>query len=352
MRDTLGHAALTLALGVGAIAGCADAAPELPSTLDAVAFDTLFEIGAASGAPHEVFQGVWDVELDGGGRMALLDLGGPAVHIYDAEGVHLASLDALGLEEGEMDDPTGIAWRAPGELAVWDPGSSWISTFRAAGSTVDFEARHRAFAFGETGFCVAGDRDYLSYYGFRDGNVVHEIGPEGPARSFGPAPDVVGVEVLGIELQEIAVEELTPSALLCTPAGVLDVGFVQSSIRLHDAEGSLQWSRSFVDFRPVVAYSPDGIGLGRAFDEGQGSHLLRSVVSWGPSAVLVQHELRRREIPDEGEVELLESRLIRLADGAEVDRTQEFPLVLAAEGRRLALARAGAVPGVTVVEVR
>jgi hypothetical protein len=341
-----------LTAGVTVLAGCADAAPELPSTLDALAFDTLFEIGSSSGPSHQVFQGVWDVELDGDGRLAILDLGGPAIHVYDARGAHLTSLDETGLEAGQLDGPAGIAWGDPGHLAVWDPGGSWISTFRSAGASLDFVDRRRAFAFGETGFCAAGGRAFLSYFGFQDGNVVHEIGAEGPVRSFGPAPAVAGAESLGAELQEIAIEELTPSALLCTVSGVIDVSLMQSAVRLHDDDGALVWSRALDDFRPIVAYSDDGIGLGRAFDVGEGSHLLRSVVPWGSSMALVQHELRTREVPEEGEIEVFESRLLRLADGAEVDRTRAMPLVLAAHARRLVLARSGAISGVTVVEVR
>jgi hypothetical protein len=235
---------------------------------------------------------------------------------------------------------------------VWDPGASWISTFRIGGGGVDFVARRRAFAFGETGFCATGERAFVSYFGFQDGNVVHEIGLEGPVRSFGVAPEVAGSDALGPELLELATEELTPSALLCGPAGVLEVGFVQSIVRLHALDGTELWRRSFEAFRPVVVYSDDGIGLGRAFDEGEGSHLLRSVVPWGARHVLIQHELRRREIPAAGEAEVIESRLIRLEDGSEVSRTRTLPLVLAARGRRMALARLGDVAGVTVVQVR
>ena len=142
---------------------------------------------------------------------------------------------------------------------------------------------------------------------------VHEIGPDGPVRDFGPAPHVVGIDSLGVELQEIATEELTPSGLLCTPQGVLDVSFMQSSIRFHDLNGNLVWEHEIEGFTPIVAYTPDGMGLGRMFDPNEGSHLLRSVTYWGSETALVQHELRTREIPEEGEIEVFESRLVRLS---------------------------------------
>ncbi len=326
-----------------------DATVSLPATLRDIALDTLFAIGAEAGEPWETFGGIWDVEASADGHFAVLDLEAPAVHVYDEDGAHVGSIDAVGLDEGALDRPNGLAWASDDELLVWDPGSSWISRFGVGSSSVDFAARSRAFAFGETGFCASAERTYLSYW--QDGNVVHEIGTEGIVRSFGAAPTVAGIETLGPELQEIAIEELTPSGLLCTSSGVLDVSFMQSPVRLHDEDGVELWAKEFADFNPIVVYTPDGMGLGRAFDEIEGSHLLRSVVAWGDELALVQHELRTREVPEEGEVEVFESRLIRLSDGAEVDRTRALPLILAAEGGRLYMVEKSPLPRVIVVEV-
>ena len=330
----------------GILAACGEDAPvEPPATLEGLVLDTLFEVGAGTGGV--TFGGIWDVEAAPDGRFAVLDLEAPAVHVFDAAGALLGSVDESGLDEGSLDRPSGLAWSGR-DLLVWDPGSSWITRFTLGASGVEFADRSRAFAFGETGFCSFGGRTYLSYW--QDGEVVHEIGTEGPVRSFGPAPKVVGVDSLGAELQEIAIEELTPSALLCTDAGVLDVSFMQSGIRLHDQDGTPLWSRELEDYTPIVAYTPDGMGLGRRFDASRGSHLLRSVVPWGASFALVQHELRTQEIPDEGEVEVFESRLIRLEDGAETARTRSLPLILSAQGTRLYLATPGPSPTVLVVE--
>ena len=344
------HAATLTVVSLASLHACGgDAGVAPPATLTAVALDTLFAIGAEAGEPWQTFGGIWDVEAAPDGHFAVLDLEAPAVHVYDVGGTHVGSIDAAGLDEGALDRPNGLAWAGADELLVWDPGSSWISRFAVGSSSVEFVDRSRAFAFGETGFCASGDRTYLSYW--QEGNVVHEIGPEGIVRSFGAAPTVAGVETLGPELQEIAIEELTPSGLLCTSSGVLDVSFMQSIIRLHDADGAQLWAHELADFTPIVAYTPDGMGLGRAFDENEGSHLLRSVVAWGDEMALVQHELRTREVPEEGEVEVFESRLIRLSDGVELDRTRELPLILAAQGTRLYMVRKSPFPQVIVVEV-
>jgi hypothetical protein len=328
-----------------------DAPAEAATGLAALAFDTLFSVGSAGGQPWETFGGIWDVEASADGRFAVLDLEAPAVHVFDAWGAHLGSIAETGLGPGALDRPTGVAWGADGELLVWDPGSSWITSFVVDAGGVRYATRRRAFAFGETGFCAIGGRIFLSYW--LDGSIVHEIGPRGgPIRSFGPAPAVAGVETLGPELQEIATEELTPSGLLCVPQGVLEVSFVQSLVRFHDLDGTLLWSRELADFVPIVAYSDDGMGLGRRFDAVRGSHLLRSIVSMGEGMALVQHEVRTQEIPDDGDVEVFESRLVRLSDGAELDRTRALPLFLAGQGTRLYQVRERPFPQVIVLERR
>ena len=332
------------------LSACSEPVPELPATMDSLAFDTLFSIGAPSGEAWASFEGIWDIQVDAEGRMAVLDVGGPAIHVFDTEGVRIGSLDDIGLDEGQLDGPSAIAWSETGELLVWDPGASWVSRFLVGPGGVQFADRWRAFAFGETGFCASGDRTYLSYW--QDGSIIHEVGPQGIAGSFGPAPEVPGAEALGPDLLDIATEELTPSALVCTPDGIVDVGFVQSIVRLHDWGGAEIWGRDLDDLRPIRVYSDDGIGLGRAFDSSQGSHLLRSAVSWGSGFVLVQHDVRRQEIPGPGEIEVLESRLLSLVDGSEIGRSRTMPRVLAAQGRRLFLVSDAPHPVVTVVAVR
>lgn len=347
-----GWRAVALA-GVSApiLAGCggADMVSAPSQTLQGLTLDTVFAIGAADGETWEAFEGIWEVEASPAGYVAVLDIGSSQVHVYDAAGLHVGSVLDSGLDAGALSGPDGLAWRSGSELLVWDPGSSWVSEFTVGPQGIEFVDRQRAFAFGETGFCAAGERTYLSYW--QSGVVVHELGPDGPSNSFGPAPDIPGVETLGPELQEIAIEELTPSALLCAPGGVLDVSAFGSQLRMHSADGELLWSRDADDFNPLVVFTPDGMGLGRQFDENEGTHLFESVVGWGEEMALVQHELLRREFPEVGEVPVIESRLIRLADGEEVDRTRDLPQIAATWGQRIYAIRDEPFPQVLAIEV-
>jgi hypothetical protein len=352
------RASTLAAAGVCVLSACSGEVAESLVSFADLRLDTLFAVGAADGEAWETFGAIWDVEASPDGSFAVLDLEAPAVHVFDASGAHVGSITETGLDPGALDRPSGIAWNGAGTLEVWDPGSSWVSRFSVSGGGVEYADRRRAFAFGEAGFCSVAGRTYLSYFQwnddqFVDGQVVHEIGPEGgAARSFGDAPDVAGGETLGQELREIATEELTPSGLLCARQGVLDVSFVQSLIRFHDLDGTVVWSRELSDFTPVVAYTDDGMGLGRRFDATNGSHLLRSIVAVGEGMAIVQHEVRTQEISDEGEPEIIESRLVRLEDGAEVDRTRDLPLFLAGLGSRLYEVHEQPFPQVIVLERR
>ena len=324
-------------------------APALPM-FGELSLDTVLTLGMQNGAEWETFGGIWDVQADEEGRFAVLDLEVPAVRVFDDDGTHLGSIATEGVEPGTLDGPTGLAWSAPGELLVWDPGNSWVHRFRVGDSGVSFVDARRAFAFGETGFCSARGRTYLSYWSF-DNLIVHEIGEEGLENSFGPPPSIAGIETLGPELQEIAIEELTPSGLLCSEEGILDVSFFGPQMRRHDLDGALLWSRELEAFYPIEIYTPDGMGLGRRFNPTEGSHLLESLTPWGEGVALVQHTLPKEEFPEPGEVEVVESRLIRLEDGAELDRTRDLPAVLSSQRTRLYAVEDEPYPHVIVLEV-
>lgn len=346
-------AALAL-LSAAVISGCSDDSPPaeaaggLPSSLQGIAGDTIFEIGAAQGESWQTFGGIWDVDVSPSGFVALLDIETGQVHVYDEAGGHVGSVSQKGVDPGALEAPAALAWGGAGDLLVWDPGTSNISDFNVSSAGVEFEQRWPAFAFGETGFCADGERRYMSYW--QDGLVVHQIGNAGVERSFGAVPEIPGMETLGPELQEIAVEELSPSELLCTPSGVLDVAFFGSKMRLHDSAGALVWEKKFEEFNPMSVFTPDSMGLGRQFDEAEGSSLLHSVLEWGDEHAMIQHEIRTAEFVAEGEVPVVESRLVRLADGAEVDRTRELPRVLASWGRRLYIVVDDPFPKVVVLE--
>jgi len=353
-----GPMASALVIGI-TLAGCGDAStPESaavdragPETgIEELTFDTLAVLGSPQGQPWEAFGGVWDVAVTSDGRFAVIDFQAPAVHVYGADAGHLGSVAARGSGPGELLGPSGIGWDAGGHLVVWDPSNGRISRYSVDAGGTRFVDQRRAFAFGETGFCTLGDRVYLSF--LQDDHVVHEINPDaGIAHSFSPAPDVIGIEAISGGAREMALEDLTPSRLLCAEGRVIEVGFFQPRVQAFSPDGDLLWSRELDDFTPVLPVSPDDMGVGFEYDEASGSHMARSVVPWGANHALVQYEVRRPgPRPAGADFHALESRLIRTDSGEEVSRTWDLPLILASGGDRLFAVRQFPVPQVLVLE--
>jgi len=318
------------------------------SPLQGVHLQALATIGAPSGLPGERFGGIWDVAMAEDGRVAVLDFSEHAVHLYDRNGALLTSLTARGRGEGELGQPTGLSWGAGDDLYIWDPGNARIAQFNASGASLTPVASRRAAAFGDTGFCTLGGRSFLSTYS--EARVLHEVGTDGAiVRSFSPPPEIPGLEGVSGVARELALEELTPARLLCDPSGgqVLEMSFFQGRVQLHSAAGELLWSRALADFHPVELVNPEEMGLAYRFSEGTGSHLARSVIPWGEGRILLQYEIRSGEA---GVLTALESRLLDLSTGEELDRTRDLPLFLAASGNRLVSVGTLPFPQITIYE--
>jgi len=351
-------AALVIAM---ALVGCGDASTPAPASIgsgetelriEGLTFDTVAAIGNPQGQPWEAFGGVWDVAVASDGRFAVIDFQAPAVHVFGSDATHLGSVAARGSGPGDLLGPSGIGWDASGHLVVWDPSNGRISRYAIGAGGPQFVDQRRAFAFGETGFCTLGDRVYLSF--LQDDHVVHEIRPDaGIAHSFASVPDVTGIDAISGGAREMALEDLSPSRLLCAAGRVIEVGFFQPRIQAFSPDGDLLWSRELDNFIPVLPVSPDDMGVGFEYDEANGSHMARSVIPWGENHALIQYEIRRPGPRPEGaDFHALESRLIRTDSGEELGRTRELPLILAAGGDRLFAVRQFPAPQVLILERR
>jgi len=351
-----GYSGITVLAGLLLLTGCGDEevpAPmpaESPSHLQNLHFDTLAIIGDPAGDAWEAFVGIWDVTVAQDGTFAVLDSQAPAVHVYDDQGGHLTSISEDGFQLGQLSRPSGASWTPGGELHVWDPSNRRISLYSVSAVGSEFVSMRNAEAFGETGFCALGDRTYLSF--LMDGRIVHEVGTGGTiTHSFSEAPSITGIDAIPDGAREMALEDLTPSRLLCLNDRIVEVSYFQPRIRLHDPEGSTIWTTELDGFRPVTPISPDGMGVGFEYAAGEGSHMARSVVPWGDGTVLVQYELRAPGPRPAGQdFHGLESRLIDLATGEELDRTSDLPLFLGARGDRFIQVRQSPQPQVVVLE--
>ncbi len=340
-------------LPILALSGCGDEQPpeqgttmraEMSATpLQAAHFEPIATISDPLG-------GIWDASVAPGGSFAVLDVQGPVIHVFGADAAPIGTIDARGSGPGQIARPSGISWADSGHLAVWDPSNDRISRFAAGAAGISFVDQRGASAFGETGFCAMGERAWISF--LQDGQVVHEVGSGGGiTRSSSPAPEVVGIDAISGGARDMALEDLSPSRLLCHEGVIVEVGYFQPRVRALDPDGAVLWSVEPADFTPVLPVSPDDMGVGFEYAEGTGSHLARSIVPWGSDRVLVQYEIRLPGPRPAGrDFHALESRLFDLATGAEIDRTRDLPLFLGASGDRFLQVRQNPTPEVVVME--
>ncbi len=95
-------------------------------------------IGPADAAdPVFLFGDVWDVSLDGLGRIYVLDRQSNDVRVFDQTGRHVRTLGREGGGPGEFRNPIGLDWGPEGNLWVVDVGNARYTVFDTAGNYLD-----------------------------------------------------------------------------------------------------------------------------------------------------------------------------------------------------------------------
>jgi hypothetical protein len=90
-------------------------------------------IGALNGSPTETFGRLGGVAVGPGGEMAVVDLQGPVIRLFDEDGRYVRNVGALGGGPGEYRQVAGITTTPEGRFAIWDPGNGRISLFETSG---------------------------------------------------------------------------------------------------------------------------------------------------------------------------------------------------------------------------
>ncbi len=99
-------------------------------------------IGSEEAAdPVVLFGDVWDVTLDGLGRIYVLDRQPKEVRVFDRAGRHVRTLGREGGGPGEFRNPIGLDWGPEGKLWVVDVGNARYTVFDTAGNYLDSHRR-------------------------------------------------------------------------------------------------------------------------------------------------------------------------------------------------------------------
>lgn len=124
--------------------------------------ETVVRIGSVDGSGPEVLAGVADVELDGKGRIFVLERQAREIRVFDRDGTPLRSFGREGQGPGELAGPSEIGWGPEGRLWVTDGRNRRYTVFDTTGTHV---ADHPFISTGAFGF---GN-------GWRDDGFLHEV---------------------------------------------------------------------------------------------------------------------------------------------------------------------------------
>ena len=97
----------------------------------------LLRLGAVDDSDlNYVFGDVWDVTLDGKGRLYVLDRQSKNVRVFAETGEHIRTLGRGGGGPGEFNNPIGLTWDGNGHLWVVDVHNARYSVFDTSGAFV------------------------------------------------------------------------------------------------------------------------------------------------------------------------------------------------------------------------
>lgn len=97
-------------------------------------------IGSAEAEGPELFGAITGLEVDGEGRIYVLESQAKEVRVFDARGAHVRTFGRKGGGPGEFEQPAGLMWDPQGRLWIVDQQNARFSLFDTAGV---FLASHR-----------------------------------------------------------------------------------------------------------------------------------------------------------------------------------------------------------------
>jgi hypothetical protein len=325
--------AMIPALCWGSAGGCARD-PGVAKDPLVMAFDTIAIIGAMDGAEHEVLGRLTTATVHDQTGVFLVDVQAGAVRWYDSDGVFVRTVNSRGKGPGELETPWALYVDRDTTLWVLDQQNARISQFtiRNEGSVAYVGSIPGVFPEGS--MCSLQGRMYAA--GLRSGRTLHELKADGIAGSWGPAPDIEGIERAG-DWRFAAEQQVLQGRVHCADKlDIIIVGLASHPlVRAFDATGAVRWETKMDGFSPFGFTVADNGSLRGQIDPENGAYFLRSMVPWDDRAILLQYEVRLPvKRPEHSDFHGFESRLIDLVTGSELGRSRDLPWIAAKNGDR------------------
>jgi len=291
------------------------------------------EIGTLDGPDTYAFGDLRKIVFDGSDRLLVLDGYFEGIRWYHADGTYGGQLGRSGQGPGEFVEATGFDIDDSGRVYVIDPGNAnRLTVFEWADSVYTYSSDQLLPQYSSD-VCVAGDRRYvlmprsalLIQELDSDGQVLHRFGQPvaasaSEAKAFGPQPHW----------------PLSHGRLTCSESTemVMYASEISGDIHAFGLDGQLLWETSLPGFFRVQLKRSEQLGVCCAYHpdpDSQTIHRIMGVAIRGTDRVLVS----LWEYGQGGAVDGYETRVLRLADGAQID-IQEYGMVVTdANGLRL-----------------
>ena len=95
----------------------------------------LWRVGDVAGVDSTIsFGRINGFSLQPDGTVAVFDVTGPTLRIYDAQGKYVRTIGRKGAGPGEYSQSNGLAYLNDGRLAFWDPSTARVTLYNADGS--------------------------------------------------------------------------------------------------------------------------------------------------------------------------------------------------------------------------
>ncbi len=332
---------VTLALGLALAMACGPS-PDASEADIAARIEALGEYpcarlsAAGTIGDSEAFGSIDAVQLISG-QLAVLDAMNSRVSLYSADGQLLSRFGRRGEGPGELSLAVDLAWTPAEELLVLDRGNQKVLALKLESDLLVLAREFNIRLSVGSDMCVMEDRIFV--LGNHEGNLVHEIGPDGTLlQSFGQRSDGDAFKAALTAMGRMACS-ITKQAIAAVPATL-------GELRIFSADGTLLETQSIPEYAETIYDMSDGVSV-RPRNPPEGFAHEAASLNWLDANTLLVQLDRVPEAPTSA----LEGRLFRL-DGGWSSAEPALPRVLEQSEDTIYVMEADPYPVVRVYGVR
>ncbi len=296
--------------------------------------DTVAVIGALADSTAATLGSLDGVLETSFGDLIVLDATLRRLVRFDTAGTVLGTIGRAGQGPGEFVEPGALVAGAEDRVGVFDNGRRRLIWFEVQELSLAF-VREDEIDVGGRFACAMDDGLWVSSLTYD--RVLHQLSYSGRRIQSALEPvKAQPLEALGM-WGAVALGVTAPGPLLCLPDQNLVLAVPTSApsvVAFRPNQGEI-WRATLADFSPLLHRVTDAGALIQQPVGSNGVHLARSAAPWTDTSAVVQYQVRR----DASSRLEIESRVLRLTDGKELERLASLPVLLGTTERGLLLGK-------------